>query len=130
MKEIVAIIRGQNVNAAKDALADAGFPAFFASKVLGRGKRHIGELSGAAAVALVEGEELPRNSIGESLSERNRLIAKRMLTIVADDADVEQIVSILMRTSQSGTPGDGRIFVLPIEESWRIRDQVLTEYAI
>jgi nitrogen regulatory protein PII 2 len=135
MKEIVAIIRPQNVNATKDALADAGFPAFFAAKVLGRGKRHLGAaemLAGAGHLGAAEmlagpghlhEAEIPPGPVGESLSERGRLVAKRMLTVIVDDEDAARVVEVLVRMNQSGNPGDGRIFVMPVQESWRVRDK-------
>jgi nitrogen regulatory protein PII 2 len=130
MKEIIAIIRGQKVNATKDALADAGFPAFFACKVSGRGKKHVGDLQAAALLSSGAGgkgstepdDALPRNTSGEALSEAIRLVPKRMLTLVVDDEQVQRAVEVLISTNQSNVPGDGRIFVLPISESYRIRD--------
>ncbi|MDR2671797.1 MAG: P-II family nitrogen regulator [Coriobacteriales bacterium] len=126
MKEIVAIIRSQKVNATKDALANVGFPAFFVSKVLGRGKKHIGELTLESAF---NGDDLPRNSVGESFTERTRLIAKRMLTVIVDDADTDSIVEVLIKVNQTGDPGDGKIFIMPIASSYRLRDKALMETA-
>ncbi|MDR3307462.1 MAG: P-II family nitrogen regulator [Coriobacteriales bacterium] len=127
MKEILAIVRGQKVNATKDALADAGFPAFYASKVLGRGKKHIGELQ---AAGLLTGEELPRDVVGESVTEVIRLVSKRMVTIIVDDADAKKAIDVVIAANQTGQPGDGKIFVLPIDESYRVRDRVRVETAV
>jgi nitrogen regulatory protein PII 2 len=126
MKEIMAIIRGQKVNMTKDALADAGFPGFFGSKVLGRGKKHIGELQ---AAGLLASEELPRDVVGESLTETVRLISKRLITLVVNDEDVPHAIETIIEINQTGKPGDGKIFVLPINESYRVRDGALVEDA-
>jgi len=126
MKEIMAIIRGQKVNATKDALADAGFAGFYGSKVLGRGHKHLGDLQRAG---LLSSEELPRDHTGEAFTEGPRLISKRMITLMVDDEQVEQAVEVIIKVNQTGMPGDGKIFVLPISESWRVRDQVLVENA-
>jgi nitrogen regulatory protein PII 2 len=124
MKEIMAIIRGQKVNATKDALAEAGFPGFFGSKVLGRGQKHIGELQ---AAGLLSSEELPRDVVGESFTEAIRLISKRLITLIVNDGDAARAIEIIIGVNQSGKPGDGKIFVLPIDESYRVRDAALVE---
>ncbi|MDR2105803.1 MAG: P-II family nitrogen regulator [Coriobacteriales bacterium] len=124
MKEIMAIIRGQKVNATKDALAEAGFPGFFGSKVLGRGKKHLSELQ---AAGLLAANELPRDVVGESLTESVRLISKRLLTLIVDDGDVPRAIETIIEVNQTGKPGDGKIFVLPIDESYRVRDAALVE---
>jgi nitrogen regulatory protein PII 2 len=124
MKEIMAIIRGQKVNATKDALAEAGFPGFFGSKVLGRGKKHLGELQTAGLLAA---DELPRDVVGESITESVRLISKRLLTLIVNDGDVPRAVETIIEVNQTGKPGDGKIFVLPIDESYRVRDAALVE---
>ncbi|MDR2196510.1 MAG: P-II family nitrogen regulator [Coriobacteriales bacterium] len=122
MKEIMAIIRGQKVNATKDALAEAGFPAFCGSKVLGRGKKHIAELE---ASGLLTADELPRDARGESFTESVRLISKRLITLMVEDEEVSHALETIIQVNQSGKPGDGKIFVLPISESWRVRDRAL-----
>jgi len=127
MKEVMAIIRAQKVNATKDALADAGYPAFFAVKVLGRGKKHIGEIM---AGDVAEGEDLPRNVVGESFTERTRLVPKRLLTVIANDDDVDKVVEVLISTNQTGQPGDGKIFISPVVESYRVRDQIEMKEAV
>jgi nitrogen regulatory protein PII 2 len=126
MKEIMAIIRGQKVNATKEALAEAGFPGFFGSKVLGRGRKHIGELQ---AAGLLGADELPRDVVGESFTEAIRLISKRLITLIVNNEDVAHAVEVIIATNQTGKPGDGKIFVLPIDESYRVRDAALVEDA-
>ena len=49
-----------------------------------------------------------------------------MLMLVCDDDDKNEIIDIIMDTAQtgeSGNSGDGRIFVLPVEESYTISSQ-------
>ncbi|MDF2858181.1 MAG: family nitrogen regulator [Neobacillus sp.] len=115
----MAMVRLNRVNATKEALADAGFPAFTCSKVMGRGKKTFN----ASLVETVLGdEELPVSSVGEYFTESQRLIPKRYFTIVVPDDDVEKAVNTIIDTNCTGNPGDGKIFVLPIVESIRIRD--------
>jgi nitrogen regulatory protein PII 2 len=119
MKEIMAIVRPQKVNATKVALAEAGFPSFTCQPVLGRGKKFI---DAGIAAGIVEAGELPDNAVGETLTEPTRLISKRMFTLIVEDDDISKIVEIITAVNKTGTPGDGRIFVLPISESFRVRN--------
>jgi nitrogen regulatory protein PII len=48
-------------------------------------------------------------------------VPKRLLTIIVEDASVAEVVAALISINQTGQPGDGKIFVSPIEEATRIR---------
>jgi nitrogen regulatory protein PII 2 len=118
MKEIMCFIRVNKVNATKLALAEGGFPAFTCRKCLGRGKKSIdAELLRTVLAA----GELPLNDIGEHLTEATRLIAKRFFTLIVQDNEVQKAVDIIIEANQTGNPGDGRIFVLPILEAYTVR---------
>ena len=119
MKEIMAVLRPQKVNATKTALAEAGFPSLTCQSVLGRGKKF---LDPNIAAGIVEAGGLPDNAIGETLTEPTRFISKRMFTLIVEDEDVPKVVEILFKTNRTNTPGDGRIFVLPVGESYRVRN--------
>lgn len=119
MKEIMAIVRPGRVTATKTALADAGYPSFTCQPVLGRGKK----LMDAALVqAIVEEGEVPDGAWGQAFSEPLRLIAKRMFTLIVEEEDVAPIVQLIIEANSTATPGDGKIFVLPIIESYRVRN--------
>lgn len=119
MKEVIAFVRPTMVQMTKSALADAGFPSFTCQPVLGRGKKH---LDFGAVESFVESGDLPANHAGEALTEPLRLIAKRMFTLVVEDEDVKNVVRLIIDTNSTKTPGDGKIFVQPIIESYRIRN--------
>jgi len=118
MKEVMAIIRQNKVNQTKEALVKDGYPAFTCLKVLGRGKKTI-DLS--IVQDIVDAGEMPISTIGEALTEPTRLIPKRFFTLIVEDEDVAKVVSIIIDNNQTGNPGDGKIFVIPIEESIRVR---------
>ena len=40
---------------------------------------------------------------------------------VVEDQDVERTVDTIRRFAETGSPGDGRIFIIPVERSIRIR---------
>jgi nitrogen regulatory protein PII 2 len=118
MREIMCFIRTNKVNDTKRALAEHGFPAFTCCRCLGRGKKSIdAELLNTVLAA----GELPLSPVGENLTEATRLIAKRFFTLVVDDNDVDKAVQAIIAVNQTGNPGDGKIFILPIEETFSVR---------
>ncbi len=119
MKEVMAIVRQNKVNVTKEALAEAGVPAFTCRKVLGRGKKLI-DMS--LLHSFVDAGEIPANPMGEYISEANRLISKRVFTMIVEDSEVEKVINTIMDVNVSGNPGDGKIFVLPILENYKVRN--------
>jgi len=118
MREIMCFIRANKVNDTKKALAENGFPAFTCCRCLGRGKKSIG--STLLKTVLAAGE-LPLSPVGENFTEATRLIAKRFFTLIIDDKDVDKAVQTIIGANQTGNPGDGRIFILPIIETHSVR---------
>lgn len=118
MKEVMAIVRLNKVNQTKEALASSGFPAFTCRKVLGRGKKLI-DMS--LLTSIVEAGEVPASPVGEYLTETSRLIPKRVFTLIVEDDDVQKVVDTIMDENSTGNPGDGKVFVLPIYESYKVR---------
>ncbi|NTV17123.1 MAG: P-II family nitrogen regulator [Chlorobiaceae bacterium] len=115
MKEIISVIRINKVNETKKALIDGGIPAFTATgRVMGRGKGqvHYDILNGAA-----EGHPEAIAQLGSA----PRLVAKRILTVVVPDDLCKTAIDIIIKTNQTGKPGDGKIFVTPILETIRVR---------
>lgn len=124
MKEVMCFIRANKVNATKNALAESGFPAFTCHSCLGRGKQSIDP---ELLHTVLSTGELPLSPVGENLTESTRLIAKRYFTIVVHDKDVDKAVQTIIDANQTGHPGDGRIFILPIMETYGVRTGEKTE---
>lgn len=127
MKEILAIIRMNKINATKRALAEVDLPSFTARKVMGRGKGQVDYLLLQGAE---EGYEEAINQLGGP-----KLIPKRMLTIVVPDNKVETAVKTIISVNKTGQKGDGKVFVLPVAEAVRVRtgesgDEVLDEETV
>jgi nitrogen regulatory protein PII 2 len=95
------------------------FPAFTCRSCLGRGKKNADT---ELVTALLAAAELPQDVIGEHFTEASRLIAKRFFTLVTSDELVDKAVQLIIEANQTGKPGDGKIFVCPILESYRVRD--------
>jgi len=115
MKQIIAIIRMNKMNATKQALIEAGFPAFTVRKVVGRGKGIVdfGVIQGAQA-------EAPE-AIARLRDDGPMLMPSRMMTVAVADESVSKLIEAVMRANRTGNGGDGKIFVLPIEDAVRVR---------
>ena len=114
MKEIMAVIRMNKMNQTKKALADAGIPAFVAREGYGRGKGLVNQdvLEGAAA-----GNEEAIALLGT----KGRLYPKRIISLVVPDDKVQPAVDVLISVNKTGQAGDGKIFVMPVSDSIRVR---------
>ncbi|MCF6187426.1 MAG: P-II family nitrogen regulator [Desulfobulbaceae bacterium] len=114
MKEVIAVVRINMMNQTKEALTAAGVDAFFAHEAQGRGKGFVNPdvLAGAE-----EGYEEAASLLGE----KGKLYPKRMITVVTEDDQVKDVVETLIKTNQTGKPGDGKIFILPVPDAVRVR---------
>ena len=105
LKEVVAVIRPERWAETKARLQRLHLPAFTQQRVLGRGRerglRYLPR-QGAAAVGV-------------------RYLPKRMVSWMVEESKVEQLVQALIEVNQTGQVGDGKIFVLPLDEALRIR---------
>ncbi|MBI3015211.1 MAG: P-II family nitrogen regulator [Candidatus Tectomicrobia bacterium] len=103
MKKIEAIIKPFKLDEVKDKLSEVGIQGLTVSEVkgFGRQKGHTELYRGAEYVV----DFLP----------------KIKLEIVVPDRLVDDVVEAIMSSAQTGRIGDGKIFVLPIEEAVRIR---------
>ncbi len=103
MKMVVAIIRPEKFEAVEDALAEKGYVGMTVTEVKGRGEQKGIQLQYRGSTIEVD------------------LLHKMKLEIVVDDEDVDEVVEIICRNARTGRFGDGRIFVIPVEKSVRIR---------
>jgi nitrogen regulatory protein P-II 1 len=104
MKKIEAIIRPEKLDDVKHALAEKGYIGLNIVGVTGRGVQkgivHAGRAGTAYSVDM-----LPK---------------VKLETVVAD-GNVEEVVSIIQKAANTGNIGDGKIFILPVEEAIRVR---------
>lgn len=103
MKKIEAIIKPFKLDEVKDVLTEIGAQGLTVTEVkgFGRQKGHTELYRGAEYVV----DFLPKI---------------KLEMVVADDM-VEQVVEAIIKTARTGRIGDGKIFVLPVEEAVRIR---------
>ncbi len=126
MKEVMAIIRVKEISKTKNALLKAGFPSMTCRDVLGRGKKKVDFK--LAMTPIEAAREIPE--LYEASSEGHRLVPKRLIILVVQDSDVKKVIDTIMEINSTGNPGDGKIFVLPIGEVYRIRTGEIGESAL
>lgn len=114
MKEVIAVVRMNKMNQTKKALTDAGIAAFFAHEAWGRGK-------GLVNMAVAAGAAQGYQEAAEVLGNKGKLFAKRMVTVVVPDDKVTAVVEAISAANKTGNAGDGKIFVLPVADSIRVR---------
>ena len=102
MKKIEAIIRRTKFEEVKDAFLEADIEWFSYYNVRGIGKTREGRIY--------------RGVIYDTSS-----IERILISIVVRDKNVEKTVQAILKSAQTGEIGDGRIFIIPVEDSIRIR---------
>lgn len=117
MKEVMAFIRRHKVPDTKKAFEDAGYPALTIQSVEGRGKQ--GGIGGWAAEIDPELNAVMSAELADDT--KFNWIPKRLLTIVVQDDQVDDVVDVIIKANQTGHIGDGKIFVLPLKEVVRVR---------
>jgi nitrogen regulatory protein PII len=103
MKLIKAIVRPNKVEEVKDALGKLGVEGITVTEVRGHGKQK-------GHTAIYRGQEYIVS-----------LVPKMELDIVVGETMVDEVVKAVTSAARTGEIGDGRVFVLPVEESYRIR---------
>ena len=103
MKKIEAFIRHESFDPIRAELLDKGLPSLSVFEVKGSG-RQKGEVE---------------HYRGSTLTVNVR--PKLKLEVVVEDKDKGLVVETILRHARTGEVGDGKIFVLPVEEAIRIR---------
>jgi len=103
MKLVKTIIKPERFEFVKKALEDKGFKGMTITEVQGRGEQKGITLEYRGGLMTVD------------------LLPKMQLEIVVRDSDVDLLISTLMESARTGKIGDGKIFVIPVEKSIRIR---------
>ena len=112
MKKIEAIIKPFKMEDVKEALAEIGIQGMTVAEVkgFGRQKGHTEIYRGSEYTV----EFLP----------------KVKFDVVVEDSLVQKAVDTIVRSAKTGKIGDGKVFVLPIEDAIRIRTEERGDSAI
>lgn len=103
MVEIIAIVRPNKTQATKRALIEAGCPGYTCQKVMGRGKKNV-------KIHLNDGSLI-----------KTKLISKRFFIIIVEENKADEVVRKIMEVNHTGEPGDGKIFVSPVDSTYSVR---------
>ena len=103
MKLIKSIVRPNKVDDVKDALAALSISGMTVTEVRGHGKQK-------GHTAIYRGKEYNVS-----------LLPKMEIEIVVADALADEAIKAIIEAARTGEIGDGRVFVTPVLESYRIR---------
>ena len=103
MKKIEAFIRHEAFEPIRTELLNLGFPSLSISEVKGSGRQK-------GITERYRGAELT-----------NYLRPKIKLECVVADRDTGMVVETILKHGRTGAVGDGKVFVIPVEEAYRIR---------
>lgn len=103
MKKIEAIIKPFKLDKVKEALNSLGIKGMTVTEVKGYGRQkgHTEIYSGAEYVV--------------------EFIPKVKMEIIVEDEQVDQVIDTILEVARTGKIGDGKIFVLPVEQVIRVR---------
>lgn len=118
MKQVIIIVRPNNYFKTKQVLSDNRFFSMSTKEVIGRGRAHVNFTAG-------EGKVSAADDIYE-----NTLVAKKMIEMIVADDEADKLIELVLSVNSKGTEGDGKIFVLPVEESIRIHTGEIGEDAL
>ena len=112
MKKIEAIIKPFKLDDVREALTELGITGMTVSEVKGFGRQR-------GHTEVYRGAEYAVD-----------FLPKVKIEVVLPDDQIERIVEAIIEAARSGKIGDGKIFVLPVEEVIRIRTGETGETAI
>ena len=103
MKLIKSIVRPNKVDEVKDALTKIGISGMTVTEVRGHGKQK-------GHTAIYRGKEYNVS-----------LLPKMQIEVVVADNVLEDAIKAIIQSARTGEIGDGRVFVLPVGETYKIR---------
>jgi nitrogen regulatory protein P-II 1 len=103
MKLILAVIKPQRLDEVKEALREAGVQGLTSVEAQGFGRQR-------GHTEIYRGAEYQVD-----------FVPKVQIEVVAADDQVEAIVDAIMSSARTGKIGDGKIWVMPVEQAYRIR---------
>ena len=105
MKKIEAIIKPFKLEEVKDALGEIGIEGMTVTEVKGFGRQK-------GHTEIYRGSEYTVD-----------FLPKIKIEIVTGDAIVNEAVAAIIKAAKTGKIGDGKVFVSPVEEAFRIRTE-------
>jgi nitrogen regulatory protein PII len=112
MKKIEAIIKPFKLEEVKDALGEIGIEGMTVTEVKGFGRQK-------GHTEIYRGSEYTVD-----------FLPKMKLELVLADKQVDAAVAVIVKTAKTGKIGDGKVFVMPVEQAIRIRTEETGESAV
>ena len=112
MKMIVAVIKPSRLDAVLEAVTEAGASGLTVTEVRGYGRQR------------------GKTEVYRGAEYEVKLLPKVKLEIILGASVVDKAVQAIVKAAKTGKIGDGKIFVLPVEEAIRIRTEDKGEKAI
>ena len=112
MKKIEAIIKPFKLDEVKHALGELGVVGMTVSEVKGFGRQK-------GHTEIYRGSEYTVD-----------FLPKVKIELVVADSQVQPITNAILKSARTGKIGDGKVFVLPVEEAIRIRTEERGEKAV
>jgi nitrogen regulatory protein P-II 1 len=112
MKKIEAIIKPFKLDDVKEALTEVGVVGMTVNEVRGFGRQK-------GHTELYRGSEYTVD-----------FLPKVKIEVVVPDGVVDKVVSVIVGAAKTGSIGDGKVFVIPIDEAIRIRTGESGESAV
>jgi nitrogen regulatory protein P-II 1 len=103
VKKVEAYIRHEAFEPIRAELLELGFPSLSISEVKGSGRQK-------GITERYRGAELT-----------NYLRPKIKVECVVAERDVQRVVDTVLKHARTGAVGDGKVFVIPVEEAYRVR---------
>ncbi|MBN2506140.1 MAG: P-II family nitrogen regulator [Verrucomicrobia bacterium] len=112
MKKIEAIVKPFKLEEVKDALGEAGVEGMTVSEVKGFGRQK-------GHTEIYRGSEYTVD-----------FLPKVKIELVVADTRVDAAVAAILKSAKTGKIGDGKVFVTPVEQAFRIRTDEQGEHAL
>ena len=105
MKKVEAIIRPHTLDAVHNALLESGFAGLTVTEVRGYGRQK------------------GHKEIYRGAEYNIEFVPKLKIELVCEDERMETAIQIIIKTAKTGQVGDGKIFILSVDEAIRIRTE-------
>ncbi|OYR81635.1 ammonium transporter, partial [Halorubrum distributum] len=112
IKMVTAVVRPDKLGAIKQALAEINAPSLTVTNVSGRGSQ-------PAKKGQWRGEEFTVD-----------LHQKVKVEVVVADIPADEVAEAIADAAETGEPGDGKVFVMPVEDALQVRTGVTGPEAV
>jgi nitrogen regulatory protein P-II 1 len=110
--KVEAVVQPSRYEEVRDALLEIGLNGMTVTEVRGQGRQK-------GHVEIYRGREYKLD-----------LLPKLKMEIVVPDREVNQIVQAIQKAANTGNIGDGKIFLVRVDDAIRIRNEERGEYAL